>query len=288
MSDAAQATVMEELPESDATGHIAEIYEEVRHYCGVPYVSSMQRYLATMPGCLEWVWAALRPAMVNGAVQEAAWACVNSLSLTPLAPVSRPALRLFGVDAEAEGAIRAACDTFVRVSPINMIFGGCLRHVLDDGDLTGAAGQGVAGAATGAWTPPKPVANLPAFVDPATLDASQAAVLSEFRRDLGDGSFIPGPYRMFARWPAYLAHVAIELGPVLAGPGYAGDRDALFAAIDDSAPKVAAELPPVPTDFPAPSRQEAALILAAVGSYRRTSAEMIIAGTLLRDALPQP
>lgn len=281
MTDAARTTVMEELAESEATGHIAEIYEEVRHYCGVPYVSSMQRYLATMPGCLEWVWAAIRPAMVNGAVQEAAWACVNSLSLTPLAPVSRPALRLFGVDGEAETAIRAACDTFVRVSPINMIFGGCLRYVLENGDLTGDAG-----AAPGAWTPPQPVLNLPAFVDPATLDDSQAAVLSEFRRALGDGSFIPGPYRMFAQWPAYLAHVAIELGPVLAGPGYAADRDALFAAIDASAPKVAAGLPLVPTDLPAPSRQEAALMLAAVASYRQTSAEMVIAGTLLRDALP--
>jgi hypothetical protein len=281
MSDAAQATVMDELPESEATGRIAEIYEEVRHYCGVPYVSSMQRYMATMPGCLEWVWTALRPAMINGAVQEAAWACVNSLSLTPLAPVSRPALRLFGVDAEGEVAIRAACDTFVRVSPINMIFGGSLRYLLENGDLSGDEGP-----VSTAWTPPDPVSNLPAFVDPATLDDSQAAVLSEFRRGLGDGSFIPGPYRMFARWPAYLAHVAIELGPVLAGPGYAADREALFAAIDASAPKVAAGLPPVSNNLPAPSQQEAALMLAAVASYRQTSAEMIIAGTLLRDALP--
>lgn len=280
MNDAARATIMEELPESEATGQLAEIYEEVRQFCGVPYVSSMQRYLATTPGCLEWVWAAIRPAMVDGAVQEAAWACVNSLSLTPLAPISRPALRLFGVDAEAEIAIRAACDTFVRVSPINMIFGGCLRYILDDGALNGAAD------ASGEWTPPKSIANLPAFVDPSTLSDSQAAVLSEFRRGLGDGFFIPGPYRMFAQWPAYLAHVATELGPVLGGPGYAGERDALFAAIDASAPKVAANLPPVPENLPAPSPEEATLIKAAVASYRQTSAEMIIAGTLLRNALP--
>jgi hypothetical protein len=280
MNDAARATIMEELPESEATGQLAEIYEEVRQFCGVPYVSSMQRYLATMPGCLEWVWGAIRPAMVNGAVQEAAWACVNSLSLTPLAPISRPALRLFGVDAEAEIAIRAACDTFVRVSPINMIFGGCLRYILEDGALKGAAGV------SGEWTPPESIANLPAFVDPSTVSDSQAAVLSEFRRGLGDGSFIPGPYRMFAQWPAYLAHVATELGPVLAGPGYAGERDALFAAIDAAAPKVALNLPPVPENLPAPSPQEAVLIKAAVASYRQTSSEMVIAGTLLRNALP--
>lgn len=135
MNDAARATMMEELPESEATGRLAEIYEEVRRYCGVPYVSSMQRYLATMPGCLEWVWAAIRPAMINGVVQEAAWLCVNSLSLAPLASVSRPALRLFGAGAEAEIAIWAACDTFVRVSPVNMILGGCVHYILEKGDL---------------------------------------------------------------------------------------------------------------------------------------------------------
>jgi hypothetical protein len=280
MNDAARVTMMEELPESEAMGQLAEIYEEVRRYCGVPYVSSMQRYLATMPGCLEWVWAAIRPAMINGVVQEAAWLCMNSLSLAPLAPVSRPALRLFGVGAEAEIAIRAACDTFVRVSPINMIFGGCVRYILEKGDLNGAVGS------SGDWTPPKSTANLPAFVDPSTVSGSQAAVLSEFRRGLGEGSFIPGPYRMFARWPAYLAHVATELGPVLAGPGYAGERDVLFDAIDASVPKVAASLPPIPENIPEPSPQEATLIQAAVASYRQTSAEMIIVGTLLRNALP--
>ena len=37
---------------TNATGRIAEIYGEIRHFYGVPYVSSLQRHLATLPGVL--------------------------------------------------------------------------------------------------------------------------------------------------------------------------------------------------------------------------------------------
>jgi hypothetical protein len=47
---------LDELPERDATGEIATIYGEIRRFCAVPYVSSMQRHLATRPGWFEWVW----------------------------------------------------------------------------------------------------------------------------------------------------------------------------------------------------------------------------------------
>ena len=57
--------LLAELPEDRATGRIAEIYAEVRLFSGVPYVSSLQRYLATLPGVLEWAWDAVRPAMVS-------------------------------------------------------------------------------------------------------------------------------------------------------------------------------------------------------------------------------
>ena len=44
-------TLLAELPEDQATGAIAQIYDEIRRFSGVPYVSSLQRYLATdVPG----------------------------------------------------------------------------------------------------------------------------------------------------------------------------------------------------------------------------------------------
>ena len=60
----ARAAMLPELLESKASGQIAVIYDEIRRFSGVPYVSSLQRCLATLPGVLEWAWGALRTAMV--------------------------------------------------------------------------------------------------------------------------------------------------------------------------------------------------------------------------------
>ena len=72
-------SLLAELPENQATGHVAVIYDEIRRFSGVPYVSSLQRYLATMPGVLEWAWAAIRPAMVSGVVPETGWRLANDV-----------------------------------------------------------------------------------------------------------------------------------------------------------------------------------------------------------------
>ena len=56
--------------ERDATGAIAGIYAEIRRLWAVPYVSSLQRHLATRPGWLEWTWAALAPAFTSGRLRS--------------------------------------------------------------------------------------------------------------------------------------------------------------------------------------------------------------------------
>ena len=66
-----------DLPEDQATGRIADIYREARHFVAVPYVSSLQRQLATVPGCLEWLWEAVCPVFADGRLPEAAWAATR-------------------------------------------------------------------------------------------------------------------------------------------------------------------------------------------------------------------
>src|ERR1700709_1343831 len=80
--------LLAELSEAAATGRIAEIYDEIRRFSGVPYVSSLQRYLATMPGVLEWAWDAVRPALVSGVVQETGWRLAKAARLSAAGPVS--------------------------------------------------------------------------------------------------------------------------------------------------------------------------------------------------------
>ena len=63
--------MLPELQERDATGDVAVIYAEIRRLWAVPYVSSLQRHLATRPGWLEWTWAALSPAFASGSAPGA-------------------------------------------------------------------------------------------------------------------------------------------------------------------------------------------------------------------------
>jgi hypothetical protein len=274
--------MLAELWESDATGEIAGIYEQIRRLWAVPYVSSLQRHLATRPGWLEWTWAALGPAFTSGVAQTAAWRAADGLKVPRLAPLSRDALAVWGVSGAGEAAIRATCASFVRVSPVNLVLSGLLRRL-----LTGERPPGVSDGLP-VWTPPAPIGPLPALADPAALPPAQGAVLAMLGTAVAGQVFVPGLYRMLAAWPAFLAHVATVLRPHLddAATRAAGQR--LLAAVDAEIPRVFATLPPLPATPAMPSAAEFAPVLAALDTYRKTSPEMVVFGRMLGDALPRP
>lgn len=273
--------MLAELREHDATGEIAAIYAEIRRLWAVPYVSSLQRHLATRPGWLPWAWAALGPVFASGRAQDAAWRAAQSLAVPPLAPLARDALRVWDVDAAGETAIRTTCASFVRVSPVNLVFAGLLRRLL------GGARPAAATSARTDWTPPAPLGALPALVDVAALPPSQQALLAALATTVGAAPFVPGLYRLLAAWPAFLAHVAIVLPPRLRDDAALAARRRLLAAVDAVIPTVFADLPPPPPSPPMPPRGEFAAVLAALDTYRETSPEMVVAGRMLADALPR-
>ncbi len=268
---------MRELPEAEATGALAVIYEELRTTCAVPYVSSLQRHIATMPGCLEYAWALFRPVFTSGLLPETAWRLASMIPVQPLPPLTPAALRLLGVDAAGARAIRNICDNFVRVAPINLLFAGALERVLEGAE---ASGQGAAVA----WSPPEALAPMPALVDMAAADADLRAVLLQLGTEVGGAPFVPGLYRLLARWPSYLAHAATELTPLLRSELARAERTAISRNIVAAADEILVAVPP--TDLAPPSAGQAQEIVAAIHTYRVTSPEMMVFGTLLRDALP--
>lgn len=274
--------MLPELLERDASGEIAAIYAEVRRFSAVPYVSSMQRHLATRPGWLEWTWPALRPAFASGLAQSAAWSAAEALDVPALPPVSRDALRVWGVDAAGEAAIRAVCDTFIRVSPVNLVFSGLLRRLLR-GEQPGGRG-----GTDSAWTPPPPPPALPPLVDAAALPPAERAVLASLGTTVGGEPFVPGLYRLLATWPAFLAHVATVLRPHLDAPAARDACRRLGDAIDAAVPGILAALPPLPARPPRPPAAEVPAVLEALDTYRVTSPQMVVFGRMIRDALPAP
>ena len=274
--------MLAELRERDATGEIAAIYEEIRRLWAVPYVSSLQRHLATRPGWLEWTWAALRPVFASGKAQVAAWRTAEGLTVPRLAPISRHALRVWGVGADGEAAIRAACASFVRVSPVNLVLSGLLRRLLQGDRPTGTA------SVPRDWTPPPPLGPLPSLVDHASLPPAQQAVLATLGTMVGQEPFVPGLYRMLASWPAFLAHVATVLRPHMQDAATRSASMLLLDAVDAEIQAVFAALPSPPTTPPMPPAGEFADVLAALDTYRKTSPEMVVFGRMIGDALPVP
>jgi hypothetical protein len=266
--------LLPELPETAATGRIAEIYDEVRRFSGVPYVSSLQRYLATLPGVLESAWDVLRPAVVSGVIPETGWRLARSVRLEPPSPVDPGALGLTPADVEA---IRNIAANFVRVSPVNLMTGACLRLV-----LTGAkpAGAGFPEA----WTPPALLPPMPGNVDPTALPEAERAVLMRFATEMNGTPFIPALYRQIAHWPRALAWLADTLAPLFAAPQTLAAGERFRADTRDAASEIVRRLPGVRGWAP-PNAATTAQVLGAIERYAQTSPEMTLFGQLILDSL---
>jgi hypothetical protein len=272
-------TLLAELSEDAATGRIAEIYDEIRRFSGVPYVSSLQRYLATMPGVLEWAWDAVRPAMVSGVIPETGWRLAATVRLSPAAPIAMATLRDWGVDAAGLAAIRNIAANFVRVSPVNLMTGACLAQLLNGARPSGSGFPNT-------WTPPAMLPPMPGNADPASLPPEHRAVLMRFATEVDGKPFLPALYRQIAHWPAVLAWLANELAPRFAAPATATARADFRAAARKAAPEIVAQLPGVPDSAP-PDADTVRRVLATIDRYAETSPEMTMFGQLILDALPE-
>lgn len=272
--------MLAELPERDAAGTLADIYAEIRRLWAVPYVSSLQRHLATKPGWLEWVWAAVGPVFASGRAQTAAWDAVSTIDLPRLAPISRDALGVWNVDERGATAMRDVAESFARVAPVNLALAGLLRRLMAGDRPDGASDRG------SAWTPPTALPPLPSLVDPAAISKAERGVLLSLGTRVDGEPFVPGLYRMLAHWPGALAHLATALRPILDDPATHAAFARVNEAIDACVPALFAALPPLPASPPLPSAAEFPAVRAALDGYRKTSPEMIVVGRIVGRALP--
>jgi hypothetical protein len=238
----------------------------------------MQRYLATLPGVLEWAWDALRPALVSGVIQETGWRLAATVRLAPATPVAAATLRDLGVDAAGLVAIRNIADNFVRVSPVNLVTGACLANLLNGARPAGAGCAGV-------WTPPAMLPPMPGNVDPSALPVEQRSVLMRFATEVDGKPFLPALYRQIAHWPGVLRWLADELSPRFGAPETTSAGVAFRAAARRAAPEIVARLPGIPASAP-PDAENARRVLAIIDRYAETSPEMTMFGQLILDALP--
>lgn len=109
------------ISEADATGEIAECYEDIRKSLGMPFVNLVWRNLASVPGGLKWAWTTMKPLYQHGAVYVEARKLRKDQKLPSVPKLPRSALRAVGVDASAEVSIMAAVDGYDRGNPLNIV-----------------------------------------------------------------------------------------------------------------------------------------------------------------------
>ena len=273
-------TSFREIPEAEATGAIAIVYDEIRRTYATPYVSSLFRHLAVYPGLLPWAWRVLRPAMLSGAAQRLAWRHVDIAGLPSLPPLSRTALAGLGVDDPGLAAIRTVCRSFTRVSPVNLVVAASLAGLL--GQKPSDAGPPLALEPAAL---PEPLPAMPGMAPEAAMTPATRTALAAFETDLAGEAFTPGLYRILAHWPDFLAHLAAVLGPLLRDPAALDACERTADRIAALAPSVLAALEPPPAPAPL-TADETAAVLAAIRTYRGTSPQMVGFGTLILQALP--
>ena len=262
-----------ELPEDEANGAIASIYEEIRYLGGVPMVALIFRHLATLPGALEWTWDALAPAWRSGQLQESAWRIAKEPPIEPIAPISRPALALLGVDDTGRDEIATVLAAYNRANPENLLSVLCL--------LSLAAGRGASRPyPSRPWIPPPAPGPLVAMGDVRSLSPDMAELLAKVGGPAPAGGVrvVQSLYRHFVHRPAFLA-LAVTLirqryddGTLFAGASRV--HEAMSRAAEEIVQGLSSPPAPDPGIVPVCSRFGGTIIPG-----------MIVAGRLLDEAM---
>jgi hypothetical protein len=275
--------MLAELSEGAARGPVAGIYDDIRRLWAVPYVSSLQRHLATKPGWLEWSWSTLAPAFLSGAAQTVAWRLAAELKLPPLPRIEPGSIGLDGNDVRM---VKDICASFVRVAPVNLMFAGLLRRLLNGQVPDGAGWPDLDQSPP--WSPPPMTPSLPAMLDIKAAPDEIRAALLRLGTDVDGVPFVPGLYRILAHWPALIQKLADLLPALKNADETEAARVELLRRIDGAVGEIFATLPAhapalAPVQMPSPRERDA--VLAVLDTYRRTSPEMVIFGQVISNAM---
>ncbi|MFC1491888.1 halocarboxylic acid dehydrogenase DehI family protein [Nitrospinota bacterium] len=195
---------LEEISERDASGRIAEIYEDIRQTLRTTQVSLIYRTLAVHEDYFAAAWEALRP---NASITYFE-RCADSLRMrmTPPMPEDVPDFEEefeeeYGYTEEQIARIDGILDVYNYVNPKNLILVGALRGAI--------AGMKIGGVKPGFDEDleplprgPHPSMILPDLLQPAEAGAEIAGVFERIQRETGLWG-VPSIWRALARFPEF-------------------------------------------------------------------------------------
>ncbi|HET9242364.1 MAG TPA: hypothetical protein VFN99_02905 [Gaiella sp.] len=250
-----------EVPEADAAGRVAAVYEDIRRVTGVDTVALVYRVLASNPETLEAVWDDLAPNLAAPRVRDAALTLDASLSngVSPLVPelVTVPYV-------ETE----ATLSSFARINRLNVVGLTAL--------LEGVAAP-IAPRLVGSALPAPIGAGLP-MADIGALPLQTVALLEEMSASVAGPErplVIPSLFRYFAHDERLLRALWTAVRPVVDDPSFTEGA----ATLRDDAATIAANVPYRVRPLPHGEAHD------VVERFLRTIPTMILVGGALAAAL---
>ena len=120
---------MIEIPEKEATGKVAKIYDDIRETLDMSMVNTIWRNLALKEEVLEWVWVSLKPIYQNGSVRHYASKLRSQIDLNSIFQVPRSAFRVLGITDQDREALNNLLDDLAYSNAQNIIAFKSLLHV---------------------------------------------------------------------------------------------------------------------------------------------------------------
>ena len=188
---------MFEIPETEATGRIAEIYDDIRQTLDMSMVNTIWRSLALKEEVLEWVWSSLKPIYQNGSVGHYASKLHSQINLDNVSPIPLPAFRILGVSDKDKDDLKNLMDDLAYSNAQNIIaFKALLNEHSQENDIEAIPPKGGS----------RKKYDLPQPINLEDLSTDEKELFEEIRSIGGNVSvgFPPMWLRGLARYPSIM------------------------------------------------------------------------------------
>lgn len=203
----ASADPVPSIREADATGDIADLYDDIRATLGVPVVNLIWRHLAIFPSGLAWAWEALKPLYASGAIAREAKALRNGLDIPTLPGLTASALFTAGLSASDLDRINMILSSYERSNAMNII---ALAAILSGIDGVATAVQP---AGSGHVVEASVAGEMPPLLTLDEMEDDARALVQALNAIGGRTEILASMYRHLANWPPYLGLVSALVTP---------------------------------------------------------------------------
>ncbi|UTW50978.1 hypothetical protein KFF05_13740 [bacterium SCSIO 12827] len=277
-------TTFPEVHFADADPATLRVYRNLMTAAGSGSPALIFRHMATYPGLLHWIWAAVGDDVEAGWPGTAVWQIVADQGAVPLPAFTPDDLADADLDDAARQTVGHMLTSYNRMNPVNLIAVGAARALIAGDDVPPPTHPFSEAAAT----PPAPPPDLPRPLKLAGLDDGLRGAITNICRTIPKAEIAgahvdvtPTMYLHFAHWPQFMHLVAGRLDTALpeidaATHAFAADCKPLVGQL---LAKAKARNPgPVPMDDPTP-------LIRVMDTFAYVIPHMVVVGAALAAAI---